>query len=204
MNVEQIFGQPVPLPLRRALQRFRWFTASFTTEIAAQSAATGMVFETSDQAMARVFLDWRRAFVAQNPQDPSERERFIGFAAGLMLRSMIRHAPIVCPSAHGKNDLSAPQDFWPEGYAYVSYCLSMRAAILAEERGETALAAPERPPEWDDIRTWQSFRENVAQDPSLAIPFLDLFAGETPNWAARDVFSMGARATILDFAAHPH
>lgn len=204
MNVEQIFGQSVPLPLRRALQRFRWFTASFTTEMAAQSAATGIVFETSEHAMARVFLDWRRGFTAQNPQDPSERERFIGFAAGLMLRSMIRHAPITSPSAHGKNDLSAPQDFWPEGHAYVSYCLSMRAAILAEERGETATVAPERPPERDDIRTWQSFRENVTEDPSLAVPFLDLFAGETPNWAARDVFRWGAGATILDFTPQQH
>lgn len=204
MNVEQIFGQPVHLPLRRALQRFRWFTASFTTEIAAQSAATGTVFETSDHAMARVFLDWRKAFMTQNPQDPSERERFIGFAAGLMLRSMIRHRPLCCPQAHGKNDLSAPQDFWPEGHAYVSYCLAIRAAILVEEFGEDTRNSAARPAEWNDIRTWQSFRENVTEDPSLAIPFLDLFAGETPNWAARDVFRWGNDTTILDFAPNRH
>lgn len=204
MNVEQIFGQPVHLPLRRALQRFRWFAASFTTEMAAQSATTGVLLKASEQDLARVFLDWRRAFVAQRPQDPSERERFVGFAAGLMLRSMICHAPIVRPAPSGKNDFSAPADFWPEGHTYVSYCLSIRDAILQEEFGQSARQPSKRTPERDDIRTWHSFRENMAQDPSLAIPFLDLFAGETPNWAARDVFRWGTGATILDFGAQSH
>ncbi len=200
MSTEPIFGQPVYVSIRRALQRFRWFNASFEHEAAAKKARTGIDLVTSQHALARVFLDWRSAFVAQRPHDPSERERFVGFAAGLMLRSMIRYAPVTCVSLPDDCDVSDPVGFWPEGHLYVTYCLSMRAAILKEEFGHRVIQSPE----FEDIRAWQSFRENMAEDPALAIPFLDLFAGETPNWTARDIFSWNRGTNVVELGVNAH
>ncbi|CAN0599054.1 unnamed protein product, partial [Ectocarpus sp. 12 AP-2014] len=45
--------------------------------------------------------------------------------------------------------------------------------------------------ELDDLRTWWSFKENVGEDPSLAIAFLDLFAGDQPEWSTPDIFQSG-------------
>ena len=38
----------------------------------------------------------------------------------------------------------------------------------------------------DDLRTWWSYRENVGEDPALAIAFLDMFIGSEPNWVMPD------------------
>ena len=198
MTADPIFGQPVHVPIRRALQQFRWFALSFEHEMSTITSATGIDFETSNPALARVFLDWRTAFMAQRPRDPSERERFVGFAAGLMLRSMISEAPVTCLALPDTCNAPSPARFWPEGHLYVSYCLAMRAAILEEEFGHHMI----RPIELDDIRVWQSFRENMAEDPALAIPFLDLFSGETPNWTARDIFGWNKPGNIVEIAVH--
>ena len=40
-----------------------------------------------------------------------------------------------------------------------------------------------------DLRTWWSFRENVFEDDSLAIAFLQLFAGVEPNWTTPSLFN---------------
>ena len=48
----------------------------------------------------------------------------------------------------------------------------------------------------DDPRFWDSFRENVAENPANAIAFFDMVVGLPPNWAAPDVPWM--RRTFLD------
>ena len=81
---------------------------------------------------------------------------------------------------------------WPEGYAYTSFCLSVAAAVLhemgAEEPAESGVT--------DDPKFWDSFRENVAENPANAIAFFDMVVGLPPNWAAPDVPWM--RRTFLD------
>ncbi|GHA52196.1 hypothetical protein GCM10008927_16930 [Amylibacter ulvae] len=43
----------------------------------------------------------------------------------------------------------------------------------------------------NDLRTWWSFKENVEQDSTQAIGFLDLFAGDQPEWTMRGLFKSG-------------
>ena len=40
----------------------------------------------------------------------------------------------------------------------------------------------EIPESANDPRIWQSFKENVRENPDLAIPFLDMLLGQSPNW----------------------
>ena len=81
---------------------------------------------------------------------------------------------------------------WPEGYAYTSFCLSVAAAVL----GEMGDAEPAAAGIAEDPRFWDSFRENVAENPANAIAFFDMVVGLSPNWAAPDVPWM--RRTFLD------
>ena len=67
---------------------------------------------------------------------------------------------------------------------YVSFCLMVRALVLKEEFGRAQLSGDAL----DSIQTWRSFRENIAEDRSAAIAFLDLFAGEEPNWVFPQIF----------------
>ena len=54
----------------------------------------------------------------------------------------------------------------------------LRALVLEEEFAR----AQQTSHEFESIKTWWSFRENVTEDSSTAIAFLDLFAGDEPNW----------------------
>lgn len=54
-------------PVRRAIQRLRWFVRSFREQLARTSAATGVQFVIDDAKITAVFMDWVRAFDAQKP-----------------------------------------------------------------------------------------------------------------------------------------
>jgi hypothetical protein len=71
--------------------------------------------------------------------------------------------------------------------AYVAFCLNVRGLVLeadfqTEQQHSKLLS---------EARAWWSFRENVNEDPSLAIAFLDLFAGDEPEWTVPQLFRTG-------------
>ncbi len=171
-------------PIRRAVRRFRWFKQSFRDQTALIAAASGVEYAVHDDRLARVFVGWLRAFEDQKPAAETDRRDYVAFAAGLMLRQLVREKPLTVQSVPVGSDASNPAYYWPEGYVYVAYCLNVRAAVLAQDFDEAADVAPD----FDDIRTWWTFKENTAEDPSLAIAFLDLFAGDAPNWSMPAVF----------------
>lgn len=171
-------------PIRRSVRRLRWFRASFAEQVAKISGETGVVYAIEDQKLAAAFLDWLRAFDAQKAGAAVDRRAFVGFSAGLMLRMLLKHKPLTVQARPEGADLSNPAYFWPEGYVFVAYCLNIRSAVLEQDFHEDRRIAPAL----GEIRAWWTFRENVAQDPGLGIAFLDLFAGDVPDWETPEVF----------------
>lgn len=171
-------------PVRKAVQRLRWFHKSFHDQVAQCAHTTGVSFSVDDKKLTAGFIEWLRAFDAQKPHNADSRRAYVGFAAGLMLRTMIRHNPLTATRLPDSFDAADPAYFWPEGYVYVTFCLNIRAAVLEQDFHEDQRLAPEL----TDLRSWWSFRENIKNDSSLAIAFLDLFAGEVPNWTMSAVF----------------
>ena len=173
-------------PVRKRVQRLRWFIEVFEKQMTETASETGNTFELDRARLAEVFSEWLDAFNAQKPDTPEDQRAYVGFAAGLMLRALLRHKPVradVKADADGSN----PAYFWPEGYLYVVFCLNVRGMVIEMDfEGEQSLSA-----ELDDLRTWWSFKENVSEDPSLAIAFLDLFAGDQPEWSTPDIFQSG-------------
>ncbi|NIA68701.1 hypothetical protein HBA54_08865 [Pelagibius litoralis] len=171
-------------PIRRAMRRLRWFKQSFAQQVEAIAAASGTEYKIHDDRLAKAFIAWLRAFDAQKPTQSTARRDFTNFASGLMLQQLLRDAPLEVVSVPVGSDASNPAYYWPEGYVYVAYCLNVRGAVLAQDFDEVLNLAPDL----SDIRTWWSFKENVTEDPSLAIAFLDLFSGQNPNWSTPSLF----------------
>ncbi|KQZ81314.1 hypothetical protein ASD64_09935 [Mesorhizobium sp. Root157] len=176
--------------LRHRLRRLRWFRATFRASARAVTEAYGVRFAIDDARLTRAFLDWIEIAEAEKRFAEINRADFIVFAAGLVLRELIRHDPAKATgeAAHPNEGTAVPQSteeivrFWPEGFLYTNYCVSAVAAIHEQEFG----AAPAIDKCADDLRTWWSYRENVTEMPAYAVAFLDRFLGSEPNWIAPD------------------
>lgn len=166
------------IPVHKSVRRLRGFRASFEEQINNTSAQTGIGYEVKTDKLTAAFVEWLDAFEAQKPMQDSDNVPYVGFAAGLMLRSLIIHDPVRATEIPKTVDKNTPISFWPEGYLYVAYCINMRGCVL-EQDFHTHL---EQADLLSDLQTWWSFRENVTADPSLAIAFLELFSGQEPNW----------------------
>lgn len=175
--------------LRHRLRRLRWFRTTFRSSARAVSETYGLRFEIDETRLTRAFLDWIEIMEAQKRFARIDRADFIVFAAGLVLRELIRQDPVRVVAGLATPDESAPDPggveivrFWPEGFLYTSYCVSAIAAIHEQEFGR----APGLDKCADDLRTWWSYRENVTEMPAYAVAFLDRFLGAEPNWVAPD------------------
>lgn len=185
MTLEALLNDQVPA--RKSAQRMRWFVEAFEAQVAETSRTTETIFEIDQIALAEVFADWIKSFEYQKPPNDDDNTAYVGFAAGLMLKSLILASPVMVISNPADADKATPAYFWPEGHLYVQFCLNVRALVLekdfnTKQRSGEALG---------EISTWWSFRENVSEDPSYAISFLDLFVGQSPEWVAPQFFRKG-------------
>ena len=181
-------------PLRKSAQRLRWFVDAFEKQVRDSESQTGNAFSVDRGALAQVFADWLKAFEAQKPARDDDKPAYVGFAAGLMLRTLIQHKPVSLVARPAGADESNPAYFWPEGYLYVAFCLNVRGLVL-----QTDFHSEQNPSDsLNETRTWWSFRENVQQDPSLAIAFLDLFAGDEPDWSVPELFRTGRALRLAE------
>ena len=81
-------------PIRKSAQRLRWFFRSFEEQVALITEETGVGFRVDQAVLTKVFADWLKAFNAQKPEASKDNPAYVGFAAGLMLRTLIVKKPI--------------------------------------------------------------------------------------------------------------
>jgi len=192
--------------LRHRVRRLGWFRGSFRRAADLVGSGNDISFEIDDRALAAVFFSWIDAFTAHKAAAADGHRRdFSSFAAGLLLKELIRGEPARARPRAGKGggtpDAAArPATFWPEGFLYAQYCLAGLAAVLEQDFGEHLALADAA----DDIRTWWTFRENVAECPALAIAFLDHFVGGEPNWRLPEDFRARLSRHSASLAALPH
>ncbi|KIT17443.1 hypothetical protein [Jannaschia aquimarina] len=181
-----------PRPIRKAAQSLRWFVRAFEDQAARISEETGVAYQADHTDLARVFAEWRKAFDAQKPRDATDYPAYVGFAAGLVLRTLLQVKPVQVTGLPEGADTTNPAYYWPEGYLYVVFCLNVRGLVL-----ETDFDGHQTPrTDLDDVRTWWSFRENVEEDSALAIAFLEHFAGEDAHWETPEIFHPDRTARI--------
>ena len=158
------------MPIHKSAQKLSWFIDAFSLQVAAVSQATGNLYEIDDTKLTQTFASWVTSFEGQKPESDTNNETYVGFAAGLMLRALVDVDPARHITRPDNADVSKPAYFWPEGYLYVSFCLMVRGLVLKEDYDRAQLSGDSL----ESIKTWWSFRENVAEDKSTAIAFLDL------------------------------
>lgn len=179
-------------PVRKAAQRLRWFVRAFEAQVATTADETGHVYRIDTDRLSAAFAGWLQNFNLQKPSAVEERPAYVGFAAGLMLRELIAADPVSVDARGPSVGKDTPAGYWPEGYVYVTFCLNVRGLVL--QKDYNAHQSPSD--DVRDVRTWWSFRENVAEDGALALAFLDLFAGVEPDWTTPALFSKRAFGTL--------
>ncbi len=173
--------------LSHEARRFRTIVWSFQRNLDLLFKGTGLTAKVDHAALAEAFARWRQKFDQSKHLAGVNRNDYVIYAAGLMLRELIVAAPLKAgkeeelPSLPGGID--HPLARWPEGYAYTSFCLSVAAAILKELGDDEPTPAEVT----DDPSFWNSFRENTHEDPETAVGFFDLVCGREPNWSAPGV-----------------
>jgi hypothetical protein len=171
--------------LRHRVRHLAWFRKSFRHDTELLAARHGVSVRIDERRLAEAFLAWMEAFNRQKRFALLDRRDFSLFAAGLLLREFMKARPVeakVEAMDQAAGEQGSLIGFWPEGFLYTKYCLDVLGAVMRQEFGE-ALPLSEAA---SDLRSWWSYRENVSENPSLTIAFLDEFVGSEPNWRMPD------------------
>lgn len=170
--------------IRYRVRQLRWFKTTFKQHARLIAQRYGLGYDIDDARLTEAYLNWTEAFSENLGFSDLDRRDFITFAAGLLVRELLRSEPaqgLVSTSVEARDvseDATLPiARAWPEGFLYTNYCLCVLHIVLEQEGVILTL-----PTLADDLRTWWSYRENVGEDASLAVPFLDLLIGNEPNW----------------------
>ena len=111
--------------LRHRLRRLRWFRMTFRSHARLVASAYGLRFEIDDAKLTRAFLDWVETMETKKGFAKVDRADFVIFAAGLVLRELIRQEPakvvergLKPPPAGVDPEMADIVQFWPEGFLY--------------------------------------------------------------------------------------
>jgi hypothetical protein len=176
-------------------RRFRTILKGFDRNVELLFHGTGLVPHVDHAALATAFASWRQGFDASKHLADNNRGDFVIYAAGLMLRELLAAGPLTLKSGEQPMGAKGPITQWPEGYAYVSFCISVASAIL-QDMGEKVSFDEKLA---DNATFWNTFRENVSDNSSAAVGFFDLLCGIEPNWNGPDVpwFRRALRGKLL-------
>jgi len=189
----QLNSDLVAIPdLEERLRKLRWFVSAFKVHTSLVEHETGLELTLDEGALNRVFFTWTDSLDWSKQGAATDRADFIVFAAGLALRALVQHDPAHA-GRHRRSarngapvvatDLAFDPELWPSGYLYVTFCLSVLAALEVQRFGDVVSRMEE------DVRDtvfWGSLCENVSADSHLAIPYLDRLLGRQPNWDRPD------------------
>ena len=180
--------------LTHEARRYRVILESFNRNVELLFGNGSISPHVNPVALAEAFSDWKSAFEASHQLASVNRTDFVFCAAGLMLRELIKARPLVDLENVAIDGIPVAASDWPEGYAYVNFCVSMAEAVLSNMGVETKVNQKL----FEKREFWQSFRENVAENVSTAPGFLDLLFGNEPNWNGPDIplFRTGMRAAL--------
>lgn len=137
--------------------------------------------EIDDRNFTTAFFAWLEVVTHHANYRQQNARDYFHFAFGVLLRDLLREKAI-----HVKGDASTQlrpspgniADWWPTGYVLTYFCVgtlrqAVREECATEVQPSDALSQP---------TVWQSFRENIVEEPGLAIAFFDKFMGIEPNW----------------------
>jgi hypothetical protein len=155
------------------------------------SPRAGMPLEIDDRALTTAFFSWTRTLEASERYLQRNAPDSYQFLVGALLAELLRaNAVRTIPGVESdaRDGESPLAEWWPDGYALTNFCVDLVRRVTAQECGQI-VSVSER---FVDLRRWQSFRENLRQEPFIAIAYFDDFMGVAANW--RNPSAMDERA----------
>ena len=171
--------------LSHEARRYRVVLESFNRNVELLFGNSAIGPHVNAVALAEAFSNWKSAFEASRQLAAFNRTDFVYCSAGLMLKELLKSRPLQDLHDVTLEGIPAAAVDWPEGYAYVNFCLSMTEAVLSSMAVEPRFELKQDL--FEKRAFWQSFHENVIENVSTAPGFLDLLFGNEPNWNGPDI-----------------
>lgn len=168
--------------LWQAATRFSSFNELLGEHCRAVTSEFNVPVEIKDRALTGAFFTWAR-IVENHAADPNRKTPdYFQFLIGSLLAQLLAaHAIDAVPRTEGHRsagDGNSIAKWWPTGFASTTFCVGLVRKVIAQECGQIVTTSEK----FGDIKIWQSFRENLLEEPSIAIAYFDDFMGLEPNW----------------------
>lgn len=159
--------------LHSKAQSWSWFRPAFGRALQGGAAAPSSLWTIDEAGLAKAFFSWAESVELYASYEAVDSADFRHFMLGLLLQRLLEAKPPVLEGA-------------PPALAAVPLtrfvltllqALHVNAGTAALTLDEAALSGPR----------WDSFLENVAEDASNAICFLDQMTGLQPAWQSRSL-----------------
>jgi hypothetical protein len=154
----------------QAVQRWTWCREALPTLMKAlpRTDAISGPPVVDELALASAFWSWAATLDNHAHLEPLDPVDYAHYQVGMLLAQLLRRRPLRLPGADRNEEIRAVT----------------AAALTVLAAWRQALGAP---PIGDDLQLgpasrWSSYVENIAEDPTLAVAFLDLFTGREPVW----------------------
>jgi hypothetical protein len=146
------------------------------------AASHDVRIEVDDRQFSTAFFAWLDEVTGCAPYRARHPLDYFQYTYGVLLRELLVRKAVRALPDSVQGEEAAPDDiprWWPAGYMLTGFCVGMfRQTAQQECMVEVATAAAYARP-----KIWQSFREHVTEEASLAIAYFDKFMGTEPNWS---------------------
>ena len=162
-----------PLPAAE-LRTAAGFLDAAERELGRLAEMGGAVLSVDRDRMEKAHGRWvARPDVTRHMRGDAALARSAGLASALLQEGPVVRSAAAPDAARSR--LAPLLAFWPDGVAAFQLALRVYAAERSPHEVRLSRGIGELP-------LWWSMRENVAEEPGLVQPYLQLLAGEPPEW----------------------
>ena len=166
--------------LRRQALRWTWFRRAFQDALDSSLASQGVGCNSNQESLAKAFFDWAQSVDAHAFYEELDQIDFLHFTCGVLLQNLLQMRPPVLERLGSRKTPPehAIDSAWSEEAFFAGFVLTLLQAF----RSHLGLPALSLDATSMAGAHWASFRENVAEDATTAIAFLDQWCGLQPDW----------------------
>ncbi|MDP3799676.1 MAG: hypothetical protein Q8R06_21435 [Polaromonas sp.] len=154
--------------LHTKAQSWSWFRQAFGQVLQRHAAAPSSSETVDEESLAKAFFSWAESVELYTPYEVLDGADFRHFVLGLLLQKLLEARPPVLRDTPAASAAVPITSF----VLTLLQALHTNAGTAALQLDDAALTGPR----------WDSFLENVAEDASNAICFLDQMTGLQPAW----------------------
>lgn len=178
-DVSRFDSLDITAQLATGLPDFTGFREGFAISLAKLSTMTGDEIESDERALKAAHERWISRLTSTRAGMRPRPARVSLAIASSLVEVLLTSGHVFTfwhkSQTQAGRSMDRLMDFWPEGIASFHYGLSFYGLLILPE--------PLEPPhKIEDLSLWWSVKENLAEDIGMVAPFLELFAGQTPNW----------------------